>query len=97
MNNTVEVLCLDGLEAAIIGHTTRDGETEVLVYDAVMVERLLLSLGYVDFGVFDFEKQLIEYEGLSSQNRPVFVYLDTSIQDKLVDSPLTRPKNSGLH
>ena len=97
MDTTVEVLCLDGLEAAIIGHTTRDGETEVLVYDAAMVEKLLVSLGYVNFGVFDFEKQLIEHEGLSSHNRPLFVYLDTSIQDKLVEPSPTRPRNPRLH
>jgi hypothetical protein len=97
MNTTVEVLCLDGLEAAVIGHTTRDGETEVLVYDAAMVDKLLTGLGYVDFDVYDFEQQLIEHKGLSSNKRPIFVFLDKAIQDKIIDLPFARRKDSILH
>lgn len=97
MNNTVEVLCLDGLEAAIIGHSTRDGETEVLVYDAALVDKLLVNLGYVDFDVVDFEKHLIEAEGVTGENRPIFVFLDKALQDRMSDSPFPRRKDSSLH
>jgi len=97
MKHTVEVLCLDGLEAAIIGQTTRDGKTEVLVYDATTVNKLLIELGYVDFDAFDFEKQLIETEAVESRKRPVFVYLDSNVKDRIFGTPSLRGRNTPLH
>lgn len=97
MKNTVEVVCLDGLEAAIIGQTTRDGKTEVLVYDAALVSKLLLQLGYIDFDAFDFEMQLIETDGVETQKRPVFVYLDRDVKDRLVGTPSFRRRDTPLH
>lgn len=97
MKHTVEVLCLDGLEAAIIGQTTRDGKTEVLVYDATVVNKLLVELGYVDFDAFDFERQLIETEGVESRRRPVFVYLDDNVKDRIFGTPSVRGRNTPLH
>lgn len=97
MKHTVEVLCLDGLEAAIIGQTTRDGKTEVLVYDATVVNKLLIELGYVDFDAFDFERQLIETGGVESRRRPVFVYLDDNVKDRIFGTPSVRGRNTPLH
>ena len=51
----------------------------------------------VVFDAFDFERQLIETGGVESRRRPVFVYLDDNVKDRIFGTPSVRGRNTPLH
>ena len=68
----IEVVAIQGLDAAIIGSTLRNG-VEVLAYDYDKAVDLLMSSGYSEKNAEDFIAEVSETE---FQGAPAFVYLD---------------------
>ncbi len=68
----VEVVAIDGLDAAIIGTTVR-GTREVLAYDYDKAVEILMDHGYTQESAEDWIKEVTsaEFDGA-----PTFVYLD---------------------
>lgn len=71
-----EMIALDGFEGAILGTGTRDGEHEVLVYDARAAAELFESINpEVDIHIYlEYLKAVGE-----GQRSPIFVYLDETV------------------
>ncbi len=68
----IEVVAIQGLDAAIIGSTVRNG-VEVLAYDYDKAIDVLVSSGYSEKNAEDF---IVEVSEKDFEGAPAFVYLD---------------------
>ena len=80
----VKVIALEGLDEAIIGTCSRDGENEVLVYNADLVKKYLKGTGLSTEDVLE----IIEGSRFSEHGAfaPVFVHMDTELAKKIDNS-----------
>ena len=80
----VKVIALEGADEAIIGTCSRDGENEVLVYNADLVQKYLKGTGLSTKEVLE----IIEGARFSEHGdfAPVFVHMDQELERKIDDS-----------
>lgn len=74
----VEMVCIEGLDEAILGTAFVNGE-EVIAYDAEVAEQLVLFMEYGS--LYDFVESIgLEDLGV---NAPIFVYQDEGMRLQL--------------
>lgn len=72
----MQMVSIDGLEDLIIGTGTRDGETEVLVYDGYAAEEAFREIH--PNVTIDMYLAFLEAEG-EKHRSPIFVYLTDQV------------------
>ena len=88
------MVCIEGLDDAIIGTGLRSATAEVLVYDADKANELLLFAGYGEDSLLYFLDSL-DMDGLGDR-APFFIYLDSGIEHD-VTQQTGRPKLRIVH
>ena len=82
MYDNIEVLCLEGLEEALIGVQVRgDGQQPTLVYDYKATLRLLAAAGYEKNEIQGFLKDLANVDFVAP---PIFVALDMNVSSQIL-------------
>tara|TARA_B100000214_G_C23573472_1_gene448387 strand:+ start:154 stop:456 length:303 start_codon:yes stop_codon:yes gene_type:complete len=82
MTDNLEVLCLEGLEKALIGYQMNaDSNLLTLVYDYDATLELLRQLGYGQSEIVDF---LEEIRNIDFVSPPVFVRLDEKAKSNVM-------------
>lgn len=89
----IEMISIDGFDAAIIGTGIRAIAKEVLVYDADACEKLLRDNGFED--PLSIYLESIDVDSLGDR-APLFIYLDSNADDKL-DESKGKPKLRLVH
>ena len=79
----IEVVAIQGLDAAIIGSTVRNG-VEVLAYDYDKAITVLMSSGYSAKYAEDFIAEVSEKD---FEGAPAFVYLDNDNEFYVSSTP----------
>jgi hypothetical protein len=74
----IEMVCIEGLDEAIIGTGLRSMESEVLVYDAEKANEILMYAGYGENALPHFLEGLA-VDGLG-ERAPLFIYLDSDVE-----------------
>ena len=79
----IEMVCIEGLDEAIIGTGLRTCDSEVLVYDANIANELLLYAGYGENSLPYFLESL-DVDGLG-ERAPIFIYLDKDVEHDVTE------------
>jgi hypothetical protein len=79
----IEMVCIEGLDEAIIGTGLRGPNSEVLVYDANKANEILLYAGYGEDSLPYFLESL-DVDGLG-ERAPLFIYLDSDVEHDVTE------------
>lgn len=89
------MVCIDGFDDAIVGTGLRDASTEVLVYDAAIVQEILSCSGYPEHSLINF-LETIDLKTLGAK-APLFIYFDAELQHEDVEQTKRRPRLKVVH
>jgi hypothetical protein len=90
----IEMVCIEGLDDAIVGTGFRSQAGEVLVYDADKCNELLMYAGYGE-NCLPFFLESLDIESLGDR-APFFIYLDGETEHD-VTRQTGRPKLRLVH